>query len=145
MTPPMMAWGMFVFGLSSLPYSELDRQSNWRHPTNSRVGFRPGTQFLGQGDETITLTGTCLPEVTGGRTWIELVRAMADMGSAWPLVEMSGKIYGLYVCESFNDKSSHLMQDGAPQKIDFTITLKRVGDDQLDLIGSLTSVWGYLF
>lgn len=140
----MMTWGLFVFGLETLPYQELRRSSTWRHPTNSRVGLRPGTQFLGQGDETITLPGVLYPELTGGRTAIELARAMADRGEAWPLIERSGKIYGLFVCESMTDNAGSLMNNGAPRKIEFTLTLKRVGDDQLDLIGALAGVLGFL-
>ncbi|MPV86900.1 phage tail protein [Ostreibacterium oceani] len=140
----MMSWGMFVFGLSTLPYQELSRTSAWRHPTNSRVGMRAGAQYLGQGDETITLPGVLYPEITGGRTAIELARAMADMGQAWPLVERTGKIYGLFVCEGIDDTASEFFDNGQPRKIDFTIKLKRVGDDDLDLLGALTDALGFL-
>lgn len=140
----MMSWGMFVFGLDTLPYQELQRSASWRHPTTSRVGLRPASQFLGEGDETITLPGVLLPELTGGRTAIELARTMADRGDAWPLIERTGKIYGLFVCEGLDDSASEFFDNGQPRKIDFTLKLKRVGDDQLDLIGALTGLFGFL-
>ena len=38
----MMSLGMFVFGLPTLAYQDMQRQTNWRHPGNSRVGTRAG-------------------------------------------------------------------------------------------------------
>lgn len=140
----MMTWGLFVFGLSTAAYQELQRSAAYRHATNSRVGRRSGSQYLGPGDETIVLSGTLYPEITGGRNTIELARAVANRGEAWPLIERSGKIYGLFVCEGIDDNSSEFFADGTPRKIEFTIKLKRVGDDQLDLIGALTGQLGFL-
>jgi phage protein U len=34
----MMALGLFVFSLRTASYQELQRVTNWRHPSNSRVG-----------------------------------------------------------------------------------------------------------
>ncbi|HEX8963635.1 MAG TPA: phage tail protein, partial [Rhodocyclaceae bacterium] len=83
----MAALGLFVFSLHTLPYQQLQRSAQWRHPSNSRVGRRPARQYVGPGDETITLTGTLYPEITGGAVSLALVRAMADMGKAWPLIQ----------------------------------------------------------
>ena len=38
----MMSLGMFVFGLTTLAYQDMQRQTSWRHPGNSRVGTRAG-------------------------------------------------------------------------------------------------------
>ena len=43
----MMALGLYVFGLYTVPYQQLQRQMSWRHPANSRIGKRPARQFLG--------------------------------------------------------------------------------------------------
>ena len=45
----MMTLGMFVFEVKSLPYQQLQRASQWRHASQSRVGQRPGYQYLGPG------------------------------------------------------------------------------------------------
>ena len=37
----MMALGMFVFSLETLAYQELQRQTDWRHPSSPRVGVQP--------------------------------------------------------------------------------------------------------
>lgn len=62
----MMALGLFVFSLDTAPYSEFQRQVGWRHPGNARVGRRPSHQYTGPDDETITLSGRLMSELTGG-------------------------------------------------------------------------------
>lgn len=131
----MMALGLFVFGLHTLPYQQLQRQTQWRHPSAARVGRRPARQFVGEGDDTFTLSGTLMPEITGGKVSLALVRAMADTGKSWPLLEGSGTFYGFYVIESIDQTGSLFFSDGSPRKIDFSIKLVRVDDDNLSLMG----------
>ena len=83
----MMALGMFVFSLHTLAYQELQQETEWRHPSTNRVGAAPARQFLGRGDDTITLPGVLLPELAGTMLSLDTLRQMADTGKAWPLVE----------------------------------------------------------
>ena len=62
----MMVLGLYVFMLRTVPYQELQYQRNWRHAVNSRINRRPSTQFLGPDNDTLTLSGVLLPEITGG-------------------------------------------------------------------------------
>ncbi len=41
----LMSLGMFVFSLPTLAYQDMQRQTAWRHPSNSRVGSRAAHQF----------------------------------------------------------------------------------------------------
>ena len=61
----MMALGMFVFGLPTVAYQSLRRSTEWRHPSNSRMGARPAYQYVGPGEDTITLGGTVIPQIMG--------------------------------------------------------------------------------
>lgn len=135
----MMALGLFVFATQTLPYQQLQRQTSWRHPSNSRLGLRPARQFMGPGDDSITLSGTLYPELTGGRVSLAMVRAMAETGMAWPLIEGSGAFYGLWVIESTDETGSVFFADGSARKIDFSLKLARVDDEQVDMLGSVTS------
>lgn len=135
----MMALGLFVFALGTVPYQQLQRQTQWRHPSSSRIGRRPARQFVGPGDDTITLSGTLYPEITGGKISLALLRTMADTGKAWPLIEGSGTVYGLYVIEDIGETGSLFFPDGSARKIEFTIKLTRVDDDRIDLLGTATS------
>ncbi|MFZ4214985.1 phage tail protein, partial [Pantoea endophytica] len=90
----MMTLGLFVFMLKTVPYQELQLQRSGRFPSNSRVGVRPALQFLGPDNDTITLSGVLLPEITGGRLSLFALEQIAELGRAWPLIEGSGTIYG---------------------------------------------------
>lgn len=136
----MLALGMFVFSLSTLAYQELQRQTEWRHPSSSRVGAAPARQFIGPGDDSITLPGIIFPELAGTTLSLDALRLMANTGKAWPMIEGTGRIYGLWVIESLSETKTVFFRDGTPRRIEFTLSLKRIDDDQLDLIGAASSV-----
>lgn len=134
----MMTLGLFPFTLGTLPYQQLQQQLKWRLPGNSRVGQRPAYQFLGRDEETITLPGTLMPELTGGDTSLAMLELMADQGKAWPLIEGTGAIYGFYAIESLDTTRSEFFADGKAQRIDFTLTLKRIDNTLMDSLGVIT-------
>lgn len=133
----MMCLGQFVFSLSTLAYQDFQRQTQWRHPSNSRVGARPARQYAGPGDDTITLQGLLAPELTGSIDSLDKLREMADTGAAWPLVEGTGRVYGLYAIEQLSEGKTLFFQDGASRRIEFTINLTRVDDDRIERMGAL--------
>lgn len=140
----MMTWGMFVFSLGTLPYQSLQQQLSWRHPANSRVGQRAARQFLGQGEDTITLDGLLLPELTGGPLSLAGLKTLGDDGRAWPLIEGTGKIHGLFVLDSLDVTSTLFFADGAPRRIEFRMTLQRCDDDDLSRPSALNGLPGWL-
>lgn len=77
----MLALGMFVFMRQTLPHQTLQRDAEYRWPSNSRVGKRDSFQFLGPGEEKISLAGTLYPELTGGKLTMTAIRLMADQGA----------------------------------------------------------------
>lgn len=150
----MLALGLFVFELRTLPYQEMQRSMSWRHAEQSRVGERPALQFTGPDADTITLTGTLHPELTGGRLSLDMLETMADQGEALPLVEGSGWIHGMFVVESLQTTRTLFFRDGAARRIDFNIGLKRadvplelmidqtqtVADALLDKVGNVLGI-----
>jgi phage protein U len=140
----MMALGMFVFSLETLAYQEFQRQTDWRHASISRIGTNPARQFLGRGDDSITLPGVLLPGLTGSQLSLDALRMMGDTGKAWPLVEGTGRIYGLWVIESLSDTRTVFFPDGAARRIEFTLKLTRIDDGRVDLLGSLVGSAGSL-
>lgn len=134
----MMALGMFIFSLPTLAYQELQRQTDWRHPSSSRVGTNPARQFAGRGDDAITLPGVVLPELAGTPISLDALRYMADTGKAWPLVEGTGRILGIWVIESITETRTLFFQDGAARRIEFSIKLARIDDGKIDMLGAAT-------
>lgn len=132
----MMALGLFVFSLDTAPYQEFQRQVGWRHPSNNRVGRRPAHQYAGPDDETITLSGRLMPELTGGEWTLAVLELMGDTGDAYTLIEGTGRYYGQFVIESLDTKRSYFFQDGAARVADFTLKLTRIDDGLLSKIVS---------
>lgn len=127
----MMALGDFVFELRGAAYQDLQRQTEYRHASHSRVGQRPAYQNVGPGADSITLSGTLLPEFTGGRASLDELREMGELGEPEPLVEGTGRLYGLWVISNVRETSTVFFQDGAPRKIEFSLALERVDDDRI--------------
>ncbi|AWX15588.1 phage tail protein [Mergibacter septicus] len=141
--------GMFVFMRSTLPFQSLQRDSSWRHPTNSVVGKMPQSQFLGKESESITLSGRLMPEITGGRLSLAMLELMADKGGSYPLLMGNSELIGFFVIEKISETRTELFGDGSPRAIDFTVQLKRTDDPMLleladKVTGGLNEVTGGL-
>lgn len=134
----MLALGFFVFMRQTLPFQGMQREAEYRWPSNSRVGRRDAFQFLGVGEEKITLNGTLYPEITGGTLTLTALRQMAEQGKAWPLIAGTGQIYGMYVINSINETGAEFFSDGSPRKIDFTLALTRVDESLAAVYGDLS-------
>lgn len=134
----MMALGMFVFMLQTVPYQDFQHQMAWRHPSNARIGLRPISQFLGPDKESITLSGVLYPELTGGKVSLMALQLMAETGKAWSLIEGSGAIHGMFVIESLSRTKSIFFSDGSARKIEFTLTLKRTDESLKEMFGDLS-------
>lgn len=132
-----MSLGLFVFSLSTASYQELQRVTNWRHPSNSRVGDSPAYQFVGKGEDVITLKGTIYHELTGQLSTLDVVRQMADTGKAYTLIEGTGKIYGVVNINDLDETKTYFFKDGAARKTDFTIKLTIIREIKPTLLGTL--------
>ncbi len=126
----LMALGRFIFGNDDLSYAQLQRRTSWKHPSNERVGARAAAQFAGPGDDTITLNGLLAPGVIGRIGALDELRQLGDGGEAWPLVDGAGQVYGVYVITDLDETQRAIFHDGVPRISDFTLSLKRVDDDQ---------------
>jgi len=123
----MMALGLFVFSLSTLPYQELKRRRGWRYASNNRVGRKPARQYVGEDEETIVLSGVLS---------LSVLEAMADQHTAWPLIEGTGHIYGMFTIDDIDTARTLFFPDGAARRIDFTVALTR--NDDINMLGIVT-------
>lgn len=134
----MMALGFFIFSIHTLAYQSMSRSVNWRHPSNSRIGARPAYQFVGVGEESITLSGWIATELKGSSLSLTVLEKMADTGKAFTLISGMGWFYGAYVIEEITEDRTIFFSNGFPRRIDFTIKLKKVDESLIDkLLGDL--------
>ena len=125
----MMVFGLFVFELRTLPYQQLQLSRNWRHVKNERVGRSAKWQYVGAGENQLTLGGLLYPEITGGNLSLGAVSTMAYTGLAWPLIDGVGSIYGMYVITGLQETHQEFDRYGKAKKIEFTLSLQRVDED----------------
>ncbi|MFV0411134.1 MAG: phage tail protein [Paracoccus sp. (in: a-proteobacteria)] len=134
----LMALGLFVFSIHTAAYQELARQTAWRHASNARVGARAGYQFVGPGDDTITLSGWIAPGQMGLAMSISMLRDMGDTGKAWTLVDGTGIFHGIWVITSLSETGSFFNPFGKARRQEFSLALTRIDEDKSDpLLGDL--------
>ncbi len=120
----MMIYGMFVFSIPTATYQSLQRSNTWNHASNNRVGDMPAYQYVGKGEDSITLEGSIVPEF-GAPMSLTAMRLMADTGKSFPLISGTGKIYGLWVIESLSETQTYFFKNGKPRLVEFSLTLKK--------------------
>lgn len=120
----MMILGMFVFSIPTATYQSLQRSTAWNHASNSRVGSMPAYQYVGKGEDTITLEGSIVPEF-GQQLSITALRVMGDTGKSFPLIAGNGKIYGIWKLDSVDETQTYFFKDGLPKKVEFSLKLTK--------------------
>ena len=120
----MMIFGMFVFSLPTATYQSLQRSTSWNHVSNNRVGDMPAYQYVGKGEDTITLDGSIVPEF-GQQLSITALRVMGDTGKSFPLIAGNGKIYGMWKIDSVEETQTYFYKDGLPKKVEFSLKLTK--------------------
>lgn len=133
----LMALGLFVFHLGTAPFETLRRSTQQRWESKPRVGQAPAWQWVGPGEDSLTIEGTLAPELTGGPDTLDTLREMADSGRAWILVAGTGEVMGKWFIASVDETRSHMRGDGSPRKIAFTLSLKRYWGEDTAVLGEL--------
>ncbi len=139
---PMLILGVFPFSVNTAAYQQLQRNTSYSWASQGRLGHRvlkhlgvggPAYQFIGPGEETISLNGSIYPQYSGtvGRLSLSVLRLQADAGIALPLVSIGGLLLGRYIIEQIQETNTLFFGDGSPRKIDFTLSLKRYNEDLL--------------
>jgi len=124
----LAALGMFVFETASAPFQEIARRRDWRHARTDRFGARAASQYVGPGEDQVTLSGTLVPALAGRWSSLEQLAAMAATGEAYPLADGEGRILGSFTIEGLEETHKYLTDRGRARMIDFSLSLKRVDD-----------------
>lgn len=133
----LMVLGLFVFERRTLPYQSMIFTKDYRWASSARIGKPKAWQYLGEGETSFSLSGLLYPELTGGRLSLKAVELMANEGRAWPLIDGTGIIHGMFVIEKVTHTHSDFYSDGTARKIEFTLSLKRVDESLMTTFGDL--------
>ncbi|WP_428243412.1 phage tail protein [Gynuella sp.] len=134
----MMLLGPVVFSIDTGAYEKLQHSTSYQWASQTRLGhpfFKhlgvggPARQYIGPGDDSISLNGTIYPQYKGGIRQLSLVRLTAGIGVAMPLLDGNGFVYGRWIIENVQETKSVFFADGIPKKIEFSVSLKRYNED----------------
>lgn len=134
---PIMILGYFPFLSKTLPIDNIGHEQTWEHAANRRVGAPPSYQFLGKGEETLTIQGLAASELVKGMVSLAVLEKMADTGGAYPLMDSIGTLYGLFVIQGITRRQTEFMSFGIPKKIEFDIKLLRTDEKSAGLLSDL--------
>lgn len=121
----MMKLGDFKFMIPLAVYQTLERSTEWKWPSQHRFLLGPSSQFVGNGEDRITLTGVIFTEWRSGTKQVDRIREMGGMGQTFLLVSGLGRIFGQWIIERVEEKQSLFGAFGTPRKQDFTIILRK--------------------
>ena len=125
MAESMMILGRYAFGLNTAAFQELNRNTEWRWPSQDVFESRPALQFTGKGEDTITLPGIIFPEYWGGTGQLNTLRALGDEGRPLTLIDGRGNVLGRWVITGVSERQSVFAAAGVPLRQEFTVSLKR--------------------
>ncbi len=126
----MLAIGDFQFSMDSTHYQELEKRHAWRWPSFERINQKTASQFQGADASEISITGVKYIESKADIDQIKALKAQGDKGEPLRLVSGSkavGRDWGLWDMLAMTEKDRHVMEDGTPLKIEFTVRLKEYG------------------
>ncbi|OJA61085.1 MULTISPECIES: phage tail protein [Burkholderia cepacia complex] len=128
--PTMMVLGDYLFSINTLVFQEWARSTEWRWPAQERMGQYDALQFTGPGPDTLELPGVLFPNWRGDINGLDELRSMGDDGQPYQLVDSMGYVQGRWIMERLDERQSHHMVDGTPQKVDFTLRLRKFDDGE---------------
>lgn len=140
----LMTLGGFQFAITTAAYESLQRDTAYRWERQDRLGREPAMQFIGAGEEKITLSGRIYPHFRGGIGQINTMRKMAGEGEPLQLVDGMGNVLGRYVILRITEGQTAYVGPGIPRRQDFSLELSRYGEDQFNGGGS-GGGWGGWF
>ena len=146
-----MILGDFQFNLKTMTPNSITRTTKYNWSDTERVGDLPNLQNLGVSKDQIEIEGVFYPKfnkensvVSGlgnsvtskimnflnlsensGYSSIEAIRSSDLCKIASNLISDNGEILGKFVISSIKETQSYFGRNGKPQKIEFTLILKR--------------------
>lgn len=121
---PQMILGGFLFSLNTAAFQEMNRETKYRWASQERFGAHEALQFLGPGEDSISLPGVIYPSYRGGTGQVQKMRDLAGKGQPLMLLDGYGNVFGRWVIESVDEKRSNFAALGQPKKQEFTLKLR---------------------
>ena len=129
MPTELMALGDYRFSIDTAAYEELTRTTEYRWARQDRIGRHPARQYLGPGDDTISLRGAVLSTYRGGTGQVDAMREEAGKGEPLRLVSGTGTVFGLWAILRIRETGRVFVEGGVPRQVGFELRLGYYGED----------------
>ena len=118
----LLAWGPHYFTIGSMSYEELRQRAEGRWEKHAIIGRRPAGQYLGPGEEPVTVQGTVYPLAMMGGEDAQVQAIMSDCstGQVYSLISASGDVMGPYRLERCDATGTYPDPGGNNQKIAYS-------------------------
>lgn len=91
-------------------------------------GFQP-KEFMGEGEEEISISGQILPSKIGGLIELEMAHQMRKSGTRFPLLRGDGWRPGWFAITKISEKHTEINRDGVGYLVNHTISMIRTEPD----------------
>ncbi|MFN4098138.1 MAG: phage tail protein [Pararhodobacter sp.] len=117
--------------LDTRPFNadRMSREASADIASKPLIGTLPGKEFMGEGDDRITLSGQLLPFKTGGLTELEIAHSMRRRGARFPLHRGDGYRLGWFAIVGISEGHSELSRSGVGHIVTHSITMEKVLPD----------------
>ena len=122
-----MILGDFQFSLKTMSPNSISRTTEYNWSDAERIGDLPNLQNLGISKDQIEVDGVFYPKLnrSGFYNSVDSIRNSDLCKIASNLINDNGEILGKFVIASIKETQSYFDKNGQPQKIEFTLTLKK--------------------
>lgn len=121
----LYALGAVAFEVWPLNAQSVDRSAETSFAEKPVLGRRPPLEYVGEGAETIRMSGKIFPQKLGGLDELEALDEQRRAGKAMPLMRGDGKPLGWFVIESLTERATYLDQRGVGKVVEFDLSLRR--------------------
>lgn len=120
-----------TLALDTRPFAvdEVRREASADIASKALIQSLPGKEFMGEGDDEITLSGQLLPSKIGGLDELETLHAMRRAGTRFPLQRGDGTRLGWFAITRISEEHGHLMRDGVGFVVRHSVTMTRTEPD----------------
>lgn len=138
--------GPLTFDTFPLSLNAVERDAGADYAKHDLLNRRRGYEFEGPGDDTLTLSGECLPWHIGGLAQIDLAHQLRDAGGPVFVVRGDGGVAGWHVITNVRENHEMIGPSGVGFVVKHQLKLERCDDPGpaagAGLIATLLSLFG---
>eukprot|EP00903_Cladosiphon_okamuranus_P001614 g1612.t1 len=118
--------------VDTFPFSvnSVSRTSSADIATKPLLNGMKGAEFMGEGDDKLTMQGQLLPFKIGGLIELEALREHQKQGTPLPVMRGDGVRLGTFMITSLRERHRELLRSGVGAVVQVSISLKKVPERQ---------------